>query len=120
MRMTINTDIISIHGVDRAKDRCNMKNVRMAERNAVRAMQRGKRAEDYTSWEREYLGKEALGDCMAVAYNDYCYIFNPDGVCVTMYHLPAWFGKKKRFDGKERIRNYKRYCRNQFVTYEEV
>ena len=112
MKMTIDTTIVTIHGVCRAKDRCNVKNIRSAEKNVALAIQRGKRAEDLTSWEREYLSKEAHDDCTAIAYNNFCYIVNPAGVCVTLYPLPSWFGKKKHFDGKERIRNYKKYCRN--------
>ena len=110
--MTIDTTIVTIHGVSRAKERCNVKNVRSAEKNVSLAVQRGKRAEDCTSWEREYLSKEAYDNCIAIAYNNFCYIVNSAGACVTLYPLPAWFGKKKHFDGKERIRNYKQYCRN--------
>ena len=112
MKMTIDTTIVTVHGVSRAKVRCNVKNVRSAEKNVTLALQRGKRAEDLTSWEREYLSKEAHDDCTAIAYNNFCYIVNSAGACVTLYPLPTWFGKKKHFDGKERIRNYKQYCRN--------
>lgn len=112
MKMTIDTTIVTVHGVSRAKDRCNVKNVRSAEKNVTLAIQRGKRAEDLTSWERSYLSKEAYDDCTAIAYNNFCYIVNASGACVTLYPLPAWFGKKKHFDSKERIRNYKQYCRN--------
>ena len=31
MKMTIDTTIVTIHGVSRAKDRCNVKNVHSAE-----------------------------------------------------------------------------------------
>lgn len=112
MKTTIDTTVVTVHGVSRAKDRCNVKNVRSAEKNVTLAIQRGKRAEDLTSWEREYLRKEAHDDCTAIAYNNFCYIVNASGACVTLYPLPAWFGKKKHFNGKERIRNYKQYCRN--------
>ena len=118
MKMTIDTTIVTIHGVSRVKELCNVKNVRSAEKNVTLAVQRGKRAKDCTSWEREYLSKEAYDNCIAIAYNNFCYIINTDGICVTLYPLPAWFGKKKHFDGKERIRNYKQYCRNNFVFCE--
>ena len=114
MKMTIDTTIVTVHGVSRAKERCNVKNVRSAEKNVTLAIQRGKRADDCTSWERTYLENEAHDDCVAVAYNNFCYIINPAGVCVTIYQLPAWFGKKKHFNGKERIRNFKKYNRNYF------
>ena len=112
MKMTIDTTIVTVHGVSRAKERCNLKNVRSTEKNVALAIQRGKRAEDCTSWERAYLSKEAYDGCTAIAYNNFCYIFNADDVCVTIHALPSWFGKKKHFDGKERIRNFKQYCRN--------
>lgn len=112
MNMTIDTTIVTIHGAQRAKERRNVKNIRSAEKNISLAVQRGKRAEDCSSWERNFLAATSRDDCTAVAYNNFCYIFSSDDVCITLYPLPAWFGKKKRFDGKERIRNYKRYCRN--------
>ena len=112
MKMTINTNIVTVHGVSRAKDRRNVKNIRSAEKNVILAIQCGKRAEELSSWERSYLSREAYNDCTAIAYNNFCYIVNSAGSCVTLYPLPAWFGKRKHFDGKERIRNYKQYCRN--------
>ena len=102
----------TLHSIDRAKERCHFKNQRTAEKNIARAIERGKRAEDYASWERSYLSKEAYDNCTAIAYNSFCYIINEEGDCVTVYQLPAWFGKKKRFDGKEKIRDYKKYCKN--------
>lgn len=112
MNTMINTDIITIHGTHRVKARRNLKNQRSVEKSVQLAYNRGKRAEDCSSWERNFLSMKPQNDCTAVAYNNYCYIFNSSGVCVTLYPLPAWFGKKKRFDGKERIRNYKQYSRD--------
>lgn len=118
--MQTQTTIITQHGADRAKERCNLKSIHAAEKNVNLAIQRGKRAEDLTSWERSFLSKEANSDCTAIAYNNFCYIFNADGVCVTIYRLPAWFGKKKHFNGKERIKNYKQYCKNNSVFCERT
>ena len=98
--MQTQTTIITHHGADRAKERCNLKSIQAAEKNVNLAIQRGKRAEDLTSWERSFLSKEANSECTAIAYNNFCYIFNADGICVTIYRLPAWFGKKKHFNGK--------------------
>ena len=102
----------TLHSIDRAMERCSLKNQRSAEKNIDRAIQKGKRAEDCTSWERSFLSKEAYDNCVALAYNGFCYIINEYGACVTVYSLPAWFGKKKHFDGKERIRDYKKYCKS--------
>lgn len=98
------------HSINREKGRRNVKSLHTAKKDIARARERGTCAEGFSSWERSYLNNESRGDCIAVAYNNFCYIFNADGYCVTLYHLPAWFGKKKRFDGKLRIRNYKKYC----------
>ncbi len=111
MNTMINTSIVTVHGTRRAKERQNLKNQRSVEKNVQLAIQRGKRAEDCTSWEHAFLSVEAKNNCTAVAYNNFCYIISPDCVCITMYPLPAWFGKKKAFNGKERIRNYRRYSR---------
>lgn len=104
------TSEATLHSLQRAKERCNLKNPRSAANNIQRALARGKRAEDCTSWERAYLSLEAYDNCSAIAYNNFCYIFNEKSQCVTIHSLPCWFGKKKRFDGKIKIRNYKRYC----------
>lgn len=111
--------MITLHSLERAKERMGM-NEKVAKKQIKHALERGKTADQFTSWERNYLEKEAYGNCRAIAYNGYCYIFNDDNTCVTMYSLPVWFGKKKHFDGKERIRNYKTYAKNLFVSTEDV
>ena len=112
MNAMINTSIASLHAAQRVKERRHLKNSGSVERNMQLALQRGKRAEDCTSWEREFLNTIPRNDCTAIAYNNFCYIFSDSNICVTVYALPAWFGKKKAFNGKERIRNYKSYYRH--------
>lgn len=102
------------HCVDRMKDRLGV-NERKAEKRILDAIERGSTAEAFSSWERSFLAKEAHGDCTALAYNGYCYIVNANKVCITLYPLPAWFGKKKHFDGKEKIRNVKKYYNNRLA-----
>lgn len=102
------------HCIDRMKDRLGV-NTHKAEKRISDAIERGLTAEAFSSWERSFLAKEAHGDCTALAYNGYCYIINANNVCVTLYPLPAWFGKKKHFDGKEKIRNFKKYHNNRLV-----
>jgi len=113
----LTTSHATIHSLDRAKERigCNEK---AADKQFRLAIERGKTYEDFTSWEQKYLAKEAYDGCVAVAYNGYCYIVNELGFCVTVYQLPAWFGKKKHFNGKERIRNMKSYARNNSDMFE--
>ncbi len=107
------------HGLARTKERTG-KNERSARKQIKRALERGKSYEAFSSWERKYLEQEARDGCKAIAYDGYCYIFSEYGFCVTMYPLPVWFGKKKRFDGKERIRNAKVYARTHFSRREAV
>ena len=101
----------SLHSIDRAKERTGV-NERKAHKMIKRALERGKKAEDYSSWERDYLQGECRENSTAIAYNNFCFIVNEKGICVTLYPLPAWFGKKKHFNGKTRIRNLKVYTRN--------
>lgn len=101
----------TLHSIERAQERRNLKTKRAAVKNIQLALERGKRAEDCTSWERAYLQNEARDNSIAIAYNGFCYIVGESRVCVTLYALPSWFGKKKHFNGKERIRDYKKYCK---------
>ena len=100
---------VTWHGTNRSKERCGFKNRKTISKNVELAFQSGKRAEYFASWERRYLINEVYDNCYAVAYNGFCYIFNQEDCCVTMYELPTWFGKKKCFRGKERIRNCKKF-----------
>lgn len=106
----------TVHSLVRAKDRLNL-NEQKAERLINQAIKKGKRASEFSSWERRFLEEESSDGSEAIAYNNYCYIISENGFCITMYPLPAWFGKKKRFDGKEHIRNIKNYTRNYFCDY---
>lgn len=105
----------TVHSIERAKERAGLSEKR-ASKMIKLAIERGKRAEDFTSWERDFLIREPSDNCIAVAYNNYCYIVNEEGFCVTLYPLPEWFGKKKHFNGKERIRNMKVYSRNNNIA----
>ena len=102
----------TIHSIERSKERLGL-NERRAEKVIELAIKRGKKSVDYTtSRERKYLEKHTGLASYAVAYNGYCYIINNDGFCVTLYELPAWFGKKKQYDGKTKIKNIKTYYKN--------
>lgn len=101
----------TIHSIKRTKERAGA-NEKKAERMVALAIERGKTSDAFTSWERSYLKNQETDECVAVAFGGYCYLISYCGDCITMYPLPAWFGKKKHFDGKERIRNYKKYCKS--------
>ena len=96
------------HSVEKVKERLGI-NKKYAEKRIADALKRGKTANDFSAWEREFLEQEGKGGCRAIAYNGYCYIVSPRETCVTLYPLPSWFGHKKHFDGKEKIRNIKKY-----------
>ena len=110
--MMIDYNVVTYHSMIRAMERTPVKNQRSAAKNVTLALLRGKPASAFSSWERNYLSSVCTSDCTALAYNNYCYVVNAEGACLTMYPLPAWFGKKKHFDGKEHIRNCKKYQRS--------
>lgn len=99
------------HSIQRMKERRGI-NRKATEKRIEQAISRGKKADDFSSWERNFLQKEEYDNCTAIAYDGYCYIISERGACVTLYQLPKWFGKKKHFDGKVRIRNFKKYNRS--------
>ena len=107
--MTAET-MATFHSLERAKQRAGL-NERRACKMIDLALTRGKTAAFFSSWERDYLENTAAENTTALAYNNYCYIVSDTGRCLTMYPLPKWFGKKKHFAGKERIRNMKVYMR---------
>lgn len=111
-------EIASYHSIVRAKERLGY-NEKNALKQINRALERGKTAEQFTSWERDYLQNEGSETAYAVAYNNFCYIIGANGICVTVYALPDWFGKKKHFDGKEKIRNPKVYERTRLPFKED-
>lgn len=105
----------SVHSLERLKERSGKKNSREAARYLNNAVSRGKRAEDFASTaEKRYLEKKnsRSENHEAIVYDGNCFIFS-ESTCITMFPLPAWFGKKKFYDGKEKIRHphrYQRYC----------
>lgn len=100
---------VSKHYISRAKERTGVKNIRTNERIADLALLRGKRSEDFSRREQEYLSRRESQDCLAIAYNGFCYIFSQDHHCITTYALPEWFGRRPHYAGKEEIRDFKKY-----------
>ena len=96
------------HSLIRAEERTRY-NGKSAKRFIQNGIVRGKTADEFKRDEKLYLSTIAYDDCIAKAYNGYCLIISSDGDCVTLYPLPDWFGKKKHYAGKTRIRNVKRY-----------
>ena len=104
-------DAISYHAILRTQERTGL-NQKLSEAFIINALKRGKTSEDFTANERSFLeAKEAKGDCGIVVYQSFLFVIDAAGVCVTMYAAPKWFGKKKYFDGKVKIKNIKKYSR---------
>lgn len=103
--------MLTEHSILRVKERAGIKSRRRAETFLEKAMERGKTGTAFSSLERSYLQNIGKNDCSAIAYNGYCLIVGSNRACVTVYELPAWFGRKKRYHGKKRIRNAKKYWR---------
>ena len=101
----------SNHSLARAKERAGL-NAKRAQRVISLALYNGKSAEDYSGKESKYLQNKSTRNCTAVAYQGFCMIISDTTyACVTMYQLPNWFGKSTRYDGKEKIRNLRKYNR---------
>ena len=99
------------HSLVRAKERLGLK-TEAAEREIRRAFIQGLDSSEFTAKEKEYLiGKEVYG-AAAKVYKGSCYIFSEEGICITVYKVPSWFGRRQFFDGKKKIRNPKDYYRH--------
>jgi len=108
------------HAIQRVKQRTNIERG-SEERFIKNAIARGRGAETFNGIERDYLKSyEIGGDCYAVAYNSYCFIFNENDICITMYPLPAWFGKKKLFNGKTKIRSIRKFVHDYILRELEI
>ena len=100
----------TFHALQRTKERTGF-NHKASERLIANAITRGKGAQSFAAKEREYLERqESKKGYWTIVYNSLCFIFSNDGVCITVYKLPPWFGKKQ-YDGKQVIRNNKKYIR---------
>ena len=109
--MGANFIITTKHCEERADERRQL-NKKGINRQIQLAYERGKRLEDFhTSAEREYLMRKESNSVKAIVYNGFCYILGEDDVFVTMFLLPEWFGKKHFYQGKEKVRNARKYFR---------
>ena len=100
------------HSIQRARERLGLHEKR-AQRVIELAYTRGKRIEDFRGGDCRYLRSLCEEGLDPVVYQGAIYIFSADGVCVTLYPVPRWFGTRRNYDGKERIRNVRRFFRDQ-------
>lgn len=113
----LNTSKATLHSIERAKERIGL-NEKKAHRKINLALERGKDSTKFSSYEKKYLERISKNDCKAIAYDNFCYIVNHEGFCVTIIPLPDWFEKKKNFDGKTTIKNQKKYV-NYYERYSD-
>ncbi len=100
----------SYHSLVRARERLGLK-INAAEREIRNAYMEGLDATEFNSREKEYLINKGLSGALVKVYNGSCYIFSENAICITIYKVPSWLGRRQFFDGKEKIRNPKNYYR---------
>lgn len=96
------------HSIERARERAGLSK-QAALNNFKKAYSFGIPAEELPSRESKYMLEKSDGANEMLLYGDFLYLFKEDGTCITMYHTPAWFNRKSNYDGKEKIRNPKKY-----------
>lgn len=110
MNNRTNDVVISKHAEERANERIGINNRKELKTKAKKALERGKRAEDFKSMERHFLKERENKNIDAVVHDNICFIFD-DNCLVTMYEFPQWSNKKAYFKGKEQIRDMKKYLK---------
>lgn len=98
------------HSIERTKERAYL-NEKASIKMIERAKNRGKDSSFYHSKEKKYVENHTSSEKRALIYNNYCFIFNIEGTCITMFPVPSWFGKKKMYSEKFEVRNMKKYIR---------
>ena len=97
------------HSIERTVERAGL-NRKAAIRMIENARTKGKEARDFGKPEREFLEKKTANGRKVLIYAGYCFFFDDQEVCITMFSVPAWFGKTM-FQGKKQIRKPRRYYR---------
>ena len=101
----------TVHSIIRAKERLGL-NEKSAEHLIRNAIERGKTVEDYKPGkERTWIEQRCSEGFTASFYNGFCFILNDNQLCITLYSVPGWFGKREHYDGKEKIRKAVKYSR---------
>ena len=99
----------SYHSIQRTVERAGLNKkaaIRMIENDWIK----GKDSQEFGKREREYLKRKETEGRRILIYSGYCFLFDEDSVCITMYAVPVWFGKNQ-YKGKERIRNPRKFYR---------
>ena len=102
---------LSYHSIQRARERMGL-NASSAERIISRAYVQGLGSEDFTASEKDYLKRKGVSGAQIKVYNGFCCVFSDSAVCITVFKLPGWFGRRQHFDGKTKIRDPRSYYRH--------
>ena len=103
--------MVTNHSLTRAKERLGLSRG-YAVNFIERGINRGKDSSNFKADEKIWLESRSLHGCNALVYNGACLIVSPAGACITIYKLPAWFGRKRQFDHhKEKVKNAIKYQR---------
>ena len=105
------------HSVERTSERTGL-NKKAAVRMLERAQIKGKKPSEFAKKEREYLQHKEYDGQKVLIYAGYCFVFNSQAVCVTMFPVPEWFGKNC-FQGKNQIRKPRRYFRRYSLNVDD-
>lgn len=105
---------MTYHCMERAKERAGLNEAETI-KLIDNAREKGKGAGKFHSKERTYLCNRSSDGKKAIVYNNYCFIFKDNGICITMYPVPDWFGKKQFYKKKKKIRNVKRYYKTLYI-----
>jgi len=109
----------TFHALQRTQERAGF-NIKRSARFVSNALKRGMTADSFASVERDYLNSYGfVNGCRAIAYNDFCFVVSEDNNCITMFALPKWFGKKRVFCGKQKIRDAKKYSLS-YISSDQV
>lgn len=108
---------MTYHSIMRTKERAGM-NELSSIRMIGRAKVRGKEANCFPAKERKYLEAKAPQGKHALYYSGFCFIFDQEYICITMFPVPIWFGKKMNYWGKEEIQHPRKYMRNNLDKFD--
>ena len=76
-----------------------------------KAMERGKGTEFFNGEVRRYLESKSADGQRAIVYGFYCFIISAEDICITMYSISDRLNDKKHYDGKQKIRDIRKYMR---------
>ena len=99
---------MTYHSILRTAERANL-NQQSAIRMIERAKECGKKSEQFPADERNYMKRLETEGKTVLYHAGYCFVLGDDFICITMFPVPKWFGKKTKHCGKTYVRRPKKY-----------